>query len=89
MPIPIIGLALPEIDWYSYQGANPATMCIVWHQTLIKANTSKVSHQILVCPPLHILNFIHPPPKLLIIVYNPSPLCVFLAPSLTFEEASL
>ena len=26
----------PEIDWYHYQGANPAPTCIVWHQTMTK-----------------------------------------------------
>ena len=25
-----------EIDWYHYQGANPAPTCIVWHQTITK-----------------------------------------------------
>ena len=30
----------PEIDLYHYQGASPAHMCIVWHQTLIKTPTS-------------------------------------------------
>ena len=41
----------PEIDWYHYQGASPAPTCIVRHQTMIKAPTSKVSHQSPVCPP--------------------------------------
>ena len=41
----------PEIDWYHYQGASPAPACIVRHQTMIKAPTSKVSHQSPVCPP--------------------------------------
>ena len=35
----------PEIDWYHYQGASPAPMCIVRHQKLIKVPTSEVSHQ--------------------------------------------
>ena len=39
---------LPEIDWYHYQCASPAPMCILWHQKLI---WSEVSHQSPVCPP--------------------------------------
>ena len=35
----------PEIDLYHYQGASPAHMCIVWHQTLITALITQVLHQ--------------------------------------------
>ena len=50
------------IDWYHYQGDSSASMCIVQHLTLIKASTSKLSHQSPVCtpsPPLppHEVNF--------------------------------
>ena len=34
-----IARILQEIDWYHYQGASPAPMYIVWHQTLMKTLT--------------------------------------------------